>query len=315
MRVRQYIRPDITASAIAHLSVLALVFVFTEVHPFGVVTAEPIAVDIVRSDEIGTKVEPDPDFQPQSPSSDGTAGSKQSSPAAQQPPAAAAQGESVAPSPQQQPARPNKKEAALQQKQEQQKQQEQKQQVQPQAPPAPQPLPQPQVEQQSPPPQPQPAPSPALGYTPAQPDLTIKYNVMLGLPQDLSVNAPPNSSGDKTEDKSGDGGDATASTKSDVSSSVIEEFRRHLKTCSKLPASVAPSDSVRVKLRIVMTPQGRLATDPILMEASASAKGPLLMQSAIAALNACQPYSMLPPDRYGEWKVIDLSFTPQDFSS
>ena len=177
-------------------------------------------------------------------------------------------------------------------------------------------MPQPQAEQESPPPpQPQPAPSPALGYTPAQPDLTIKYNVMLGLPENLSVTAPPQSSGDKTKDKSGDGGDATASTKTDMSSSVIEEFRRHLKTCSKLPASVSPSDKVKVKLRIVMTPEGRLSTDPILMEASASAKGPLLMQSAIAALNACQPYSMLPLNRYGEWKVIDLSFTPDDFSS
>jgi hypothetical protein len=50
-----------------------------------------------------------------------------------------------------------------------------------------------------------------------------------------------------------------------------------------------------------------------LIEASASAKGPALMQSAIGALAACQPYAMLPADRYGEWKVLDLSFTPQDF--
>ena len=138
---------------------------------------------------------------------------------------------------------------------------------------------------------------------------------MLGLPEDMPVTLPK-SSADKSKDKSGgDGGDATASTKADVSSSVIEEFRRHLKTCSKLPAEVAPSDRVRVKLRIVMTPEARLAMDPILMEASASAKGPLLMQSAIAALNSCQPFTMLPPDRYGEWKVLDLSFTPDDFSS
>jgi hypothetical protein len=24
---------------------------------------------------------------------------------------------------------------------------------------------------------------------------------------------------------------------------------------------------------------------------------------------------MLPVDRYGEWKVLDLNFTPQDFTS
>ena len=52
----------------------------------------------------------------------------------------------------------------------------------------------------------------------------------------------------------------------------------------------------------------------VLLEASASAKGPALMQSAIDALEACQPYTMLPADRYGEWKVLDLSFTPQDFA-
>jgi hypothetical protein len=305
MNVRQYIRPDIAVSAIAHLSVLALVFVFTEVHPFGTVTAEPIAVDIVRLDEIGTKVEPD--LQPQLPSSDVAVGSKEASAAP-----AASQAESVGPPPQQQPTRQGRKEAALQQKQQEQKQQAKSQQSSQATPPQPQS--QPQATQQSPPPPPQPAPSPSLGYTPAEPDLTIKYNVMLGLPEDLSV-APPKSAGDKTQDKSGDGGDATASTKADVSSSVIEEFRRHLKTCSKLPASITPSDKVMVKLRVVMTPQGRLATAPILIAATASEKGPLLMQGAVAALNSCQPYSMLPPNRYGEWKVIDLSFTPDDFSS
>jgi hypothetical protein len=31
------------------------------------------------------------------------------------------------------------------------------------------------------------------------------------------------------------------------------------------------------------------------------------------ALQACQPYTMLPADKYKEWKVLDLPFTPQDF--
>jgi hypothetical protein len=320
MKVRQYIRPDIAASAIAHLSVLALVFLFTEVHPFGVVTAEPIAVDIVRLDEIGTKTEPDP--QPQLPSPDVIEGGKQAASAAQpasatQPAPAAAEAQTAAPPPQQQPTPQNRKEAALQQKQQPKTQAQQPPQPQAQPQPAqqpPQPQPQPQAAQQSPPPPPQPATSPSLGYTPPEPDITVKYHVMLGLPEDIPA-TPPKSSGDKSNDKSGDGGDSTASTKADVSSSVIEEFRRHLKTCSRLPAEIVPSDNVMVKLRVVMTPQGRLATDPILMAASASAKGPLLMQSAIAALNSCQPYTMLPPDRYGEWKVMDLLFTPNDFSS
>jgi len=42
-------------------------------------------------------------------------------------------------------------------------------------------------------------------------------------------------------------------------------------------------------------------------------KGPFLMQSAISALQSCQPYAMLPADRYNEWKVLDPSFTARDF--
>jgi hypothetical protein len=128
---------------------------------------------------------------------------------------------------------------------------------------------------------------------------------MLGLPPDLPAGPPSG--------KPGDDFDAPASKTADVASSLITEFRRRLKTCSKLPESVTPADKLRITLRVMMTPEGKLAAEPILIEASASPKGPALMQSAIAALEACQPYAMLPADRYGEWKVIDLSFTPQDF--
>ncbi|MEA2820489.1 MAG: hypothetical protein QOJ86_2493, partial [Bradyrhizobium sp.] len=85
------------------------------------------------------------------------------------------------------------------------------------------------------------------------------------------------------------------------------------KTCSALPASIAPADKVTIRLRASFLPDGTLASAPLLIEASASAKGPLLMQAAIEALAACQPYAGLPADKYNEWKVIDLSFTPQDF--
>src|SRR5438874_13676781 len=59
MNWRQIIPTDMTASALAHLSLLALVFVFSDVHPFGSVTAEPIAVDIVASQDIAEQVTPE----------------------------------------------------------------------------------------------------------------------------------------------------------------------------------------------------------------------------------------------------------------
>jgi hypothetical protein len=80
-----------------------------------------------------------------------------------------------------------------------------------------------------------------------------------------------------------------------------------------LPASIAPTDKVTIRLRASFLTDGTLASAPLLIEASASAKGPLLMQAAIEALRACQPYAVLPADKYNEWKVLDLSFTPRDF--
>jgi hypothetical protein len=266
---RRFIGSGIAASAIGHLSALAMVVLFAEVHPFGSLTAEPIAVDIVSPAEVAPPPkdeEPAPTTQP----SDSFDLSSKSAASSSPPPAAAFPEAAAAP----------QQQAALS-------------------------TPLPNSQQASAQPQP-PSTSPSPGYTAPEPDLSIKYQVMLGLPLDLPPSLP--------QARAGDPFDAPASRAADVASSLVTEFRRRLKTCAKLPASVAPSDKISIKLRVFMTLEGKLAAEPILIEASASAKGPALMQSAIGALQACQPYAMLPADRYGEWKVLDLSFTPQDFS-
>ena len=133
-------------------------------------------------------------------------------------------------------------------------------------------------------------------WRPPDPDLTVKYQVNLGLPA-----------------RGGDDFDAPAFAAAKVSNDHIARFRERLKSCAVLPESVAPGDKVTIRLRANFLPDGRLASAPLLIEASASAKGPVLMRAAIDALEGCQPYAALPADRYGEWKVLDLSFTPQDF--
>ncbi|MDP1582167.1 MAG: hypothetical protein Q8M18_01935 [Bradyrhizobium sp.] len=268
----------------AHLSVLMLVLLFSEVHPFGSATADPIAVDIVTSEEIAEK-QPEPAVVPETkpafellaPLAPSTAPESASAPApAAAAPAAAQQAaaqQAAAPSPPP-PASGGQKAAA----------------------------------------QPSSAPSPSAAAQPAyaapQPDLSIKYNVVLGLPPAVFPDLPPAGSGGRP----GEPFDGPASTQADIASSLVAEFRRHLRTCLKLPPSIAPSDKLKIKLRVVMTLEARLAAEPLLIEASASPQGPALMQAAIGALQGCQPYAMLPSDRYGEWKVLDLSFTPQDFA-
>jgi hypothetical protein len=236
-----------------------MVLILTEVHPFGSVTAKPIAVDIVSPEEAAPppgKTEP---VKPRpsdtvDPSSKATASSPPEPPAERQQQAA--------------PSTPAH------------------------------------GQQQQPIAQSPPLASQAQGFVPPEPDLSIKYHVMLGLPPELPTEMPKGKSDF----------DAPASKTADIDSSLVTEFRRHLKKCSKLPESIAPSDKLTVRLRVSMTPEGKLAAEPILIEATASAKGLVLMQGAMAALQACQPYAMLPADRYGEWKVLDLSFTPLDFA-
>src|SRR4051812_43667651 len=76
MELRRIIPSDITASAIAHVSLLTLFVLFSEVHPFGAVTAEQVPVEIVTQQELAeqqtppheppaeNKLEPAPSPQP-----------------------------------------------------------------------------------------------------------------------------------------------------------------------------------------------------------------------------------------------------------
>ncbi len=55
MNLRELIPVDMTASAVAHVSVLALVLLLSEVHPFDVVAADTVPVDIVTPQDIEKK--------------------------------------------------------------------------------------------------------------------------------------------------------------------------------------------------------------------------------------------------------------------
>ncbi len=293
------------ASVFVHLMLLALIFLYSEVHQFDPVAADTVPVEIVTPQEVANSeaaAEPDPVPSPsptpelQLPSLDKPVDSAKPEPAAQ---AQAPQKQQAAPQPaQKQAAQPSPKPSPSPQHAAAEP---------PPAQPAPQtpPMPQPMPQQQA-------AASPPA-YTQPEPDLSVKYNVMLGLPPDISVKPPADAPSGPGAGK--DNFDAAATEQADVGSSVAAEFRRHLKTCLKLPATVSTSDDVRIKLRVFMKPDGKLAASPLLIEATASEKGPLLLKSATEALQACQPYAMLPRDRYGEWKVLDLDFTPRDFAS
>jgi hypothetical protein len=314
MEPRKIIRTDIAASAIAHLTLVGLIVLISEVHPFRAAPPETVAVDIVTPEQVKqeeakaeekaeekAKQEPEPTPELRLPKLDTTDKAEAAKPAAKPQPSPQQQASPEPPKPPQpQPSQaPKQREAAAQP----QTPQQPTQQSQPQLPPQQQ-LP----AQQQPQAMPQPQAAPPA-YLPPQPDVTVKYGVMLGLPPELPLE-PKDTPKEAPKD---DGGDAKDSISAKLPPEVIAALRRHLRSCAKLPAGVAPTDNLRIRLRAVLATDGTLARPPVLIEAPPSQKGVAVVKSAMSALQACQPYKMLPADKYEEWKVIDLPFTPQDF--
>ena len=283
-------RTGTAISVVAHVVALTVWLVLAGVQPFESTSAEAIAVDIVTPDQAPpVPKEPDPKYdfptltdqdkqQPADKAADASEPAAKPAPSPAPPPDAAAESKA------------DQKQASLQQK--------------PVEPPKPAEqskpaLQQKNAEQPKPVEQPQ-APSPPQNQPAvpaAQPDITSQFGMMFTLPD-------PGATGDF---------DAKSTASANIKTEVVAALRAHLKTCSVLPKSVSPSDNVRIVLRVALTPDGRLAREPLLIEASASAKGPALMRSAMDALEKCQPYTMLPADRYNEWRMLDLSFAPKDF--
>lgn len=270
------------ASLLVHVALLGAIVLFAGVRPFHGESTKAISVDLVTPDQVAP---PEPAAKPPEPKPPGPdltlpdlkpsmETPQPAEPQAAPPQQAAPQKSAPPPAPERQA----------------------------DAPPAPAPAPQPAPSPAPPQPAPQAAPPPAApatpAFTPPEPDLTVKYGVTLGLPE---------ASGKSDFD-------AVATNAAKIASSDIAAFHRHLGTCLSMPDGVTASDDVWIKLRAAFTLDGRLAAPPALIEGKASPKAVALAHAAIAALQACQPYAMLPAAKYNEWKVLDLEFTPKDFS-
>ncbi|MGJ4898985.1 hypothetical protein ACQR2B_28970 [Bradyrhizobium oligotrophicum] len=285
----QFIRWGIAASVLAHLLIAGGVVVSTSVRPYELPKSDEIEVNIVDADE--PQKTPEPVATP-SPSPTPDLVLPQPDPsalpaAAAPPPPSPPQDAREAPNPPMQPAPAAKQpaQAASPKAVKTAAKAESKSAVKP-APP--------------------PVPAPASTYVPPEPDLTVKYGVMLGLPEPLSPLPRPG--------RPEDGKDAGPTATTNLAANLEAALRQKVRSCARLPASLSLSDNVLIRLRFGMTPDGRLATEPEVIEVVAASKAIQLKESAVQALNACQPYAMLPPDRYNEWKVIEMSFTPQDFA-
>ena len=87
-------------------------------------------------------------------------------------------------------------------------------------------------------------------------------------------------------------------------------FRERVSACSARPEGIDARDNVSIKLRVPLNSDGTLTSPPQLLEPAASWKQQALMQSITDALQRCQPYTMLPAEKYKQWKTLDLLIFP-----
>jgi hypothetical protein len=107
----------------------------------------------------------------------------------------------------------------------------------------------------------------------------------------------------------GGGFDAPAAKPAMLPHDDTAAFRARVSSCSRLPAGMV-DEKVAIVLRISFKRDGTLASEPELVDSTLSPDALPLMQSAINALQRCQPFTELPPDKYKKWKTMELVVTP-----
>ena len=196
-----------------------------------------------------------------------------------------------------------------QKQQQQQKQQAQQQQQQPAQQKAQQSPAQPQQAQQQPAPAAAPPQQPAELPMPEQPKMAPEMAVETLADQGSRLAALMNIPGMQTGPT---GYGSEADTKAQLTREEIAQFKAHLRTCWKLPADVPANAHVKVTIRVALRPNGTLADQPSRIEAAASEMGLPIYKSGVAAVKQCAPYTMFPPEKYKEWRVLDINFSPDE---
>jgi hypothetical protein len=105
---------------------------------------------------------------------------------------------------------------------------------------------------------------------------------------------------------------SAAGTAAQLSQSEIDALRARISNCWSPPPGVDANSKLYIVLDVQFKPDASMAREPAVVEGSASSLGPALAESARRALLKCQPFTMLRPEHYDQWKDLQLKFDPQE---
>lgn len=99
--------------------------------------------------------------------------------------------------------------------------------------------------------------------------------------------------------------------------SEIDSIRVQIEKCWIVPAGARYAENLVVQLRIYLQPDGSLARPPevvdrLRMSMPGEENFRTAAESAIRAVQKCEPLQNLPPDKYQRWRDIELKFDPRN---
>jgi len=93
-----------------------------------------------------------------------------------------------------------------------------------------------------------------------------------------------------------------------LSQSEIDALRAKLMALWNPPVGIQDADQSQVTIRIKFKRDGTLAMGPIVITSGSGAQFNAMRDSAVRAVFVGQPYTMLRPEHYDQWKEIDFTF-------
>jgi outer membrane biosynthesis protein TonB len=98
-----------------------------------------------------------------------------------------------------------------------------------------------------------------------------------------------------------------------LSMSWVGALQARIKQCWNVPAGVRDAENIEIRVYFELRKDGTVASQPRLLAGPPSASGPAIAESAIRAIQQCQPYSFLPQAEYvGGWDRLDITFSSKD---
>jgi len=97
-----------------------------------------------------------------------------------------------------------------------------------------------------------------------------------------------------------------------LSMSELDALRQRLAQLWTPPAGAKNPQEIVVQVRMLLKPDGTLAAPPMATNSGSSALFMAARDSAMRAVLRGQPYDMLKPEHYEQWKDIEITFDPRD---